>query len=188
MLTETRAAFLFPDSGGKKPKAWFDPLDYHTESIRHMAACIERMIDEVVARGTPAQRIFLGGYENGGAAAIQAGLVSKYVLGGVFGLCSALPDDPQVDRDLSLVDTTASPSVTTTCTPKGHAPPTRQPPQVLLCCGRGDATCDAVTRTSQRLRKLGATVDLELFGHLRSGLGDGVIRALAGWINNKLMV
>lgn len=49
------------------------------------------LIREEVAAGIPSERIVLGGFSQGGAMSLIAGLTSSQKLGGVFGLSCYLP-------------------------------------------------------------------------------------------------
>ena len=73
---------------------------------------LEEIVCEIASRGTPARNIFLGGFSNGGAAALTAavrlflrarneakpGSGAGRALGGVFAIGSALDDDAYLFR------------------------------------------------------------------------------------------
>jgi predicted esterase len=69
-----------------------DPED--EEGMMKAMKYTESLIDDVVAKGIPANRIVLGGFSQGHAMALLTGLTSKKYagkLGGLIGLCGYLP-------------------------------------------------------------------------------------------------
>ncbi len=82
---------------GMNLSAWFDIYDRHrnspedtvgiNQSVRKLA-CV---IDETRQRGISAQRIFIGGFSQGGALALRYAYCSAIPLGGVIGLSCYLP-------------------------------------------------------------------------------------------------
>ena len=136
-----------------------------------MCCQLENMIDEVVARGTPPGRCFLGGFSNGGAAALHAGMMSNHRLGGIFCLSGALSS------------TSALPSQV-----RRRVEDLADLPPVLMCHGKEDPVLPVSTgkRTADALAKAGAALEWEAYGRLRHGLGDGEIRRVAGWVNALL--
>jgi len=130
-----------------------------------MCRAIEHMLHEVIQRGTPANRVFLGGFSNGGAAALHAGLRTKLPIGGVMCLSGALGMGSSTYEFLA---SSRSPS----------------PVPVLLCHGKDDHVIPlaAAKATADKLATVGVNVDMEEFGRLRHGLGDGEVRTIAHWL------
>lgn len=60
-------------------------------SIRESQSKIEQLIDTVEERGVPRSRIFLGGFSQGAAMALYAGLRAEKPLGGIIALSGYLP-------------------------------------------------------------------------------------------------
>ncbi|OGT17003.1 MAG: hypothetical protein A3I12_07280 [Gammaproteobacteria bacterium RIFCSPLOWO2_02_FULL_38_11] len=97
--------FVFPNApilpvslnGGVKMPAWFDILGLTEDSeqdeqgIHQAKIFIEALVDHEHSRGIPCERIFLGGFSQGGALALYAGLHSAKKMGGVIGLSTYLP-------------------------------------------------------------------------------------------------
>jgi phospholipase/carboxylesterase len=82
---------------GTPMRAWYDiralSLDERADEagVRESIAQIEALIADEVARGTPASRIVLAGFSQGGAMALQAGLRHSEPLAGIIGLSCYLP-------------------------------------------------------------------------------------------------
>ena len=74
--------------------AWFDiqqlPVGTHEpeypKGVHASVAAIHRRIDELVGSGLPAQNIILGGFSQGGAISIQAGLTYPTQLAGIVSI------------------------------------------------------------------------------------------------------
>jgi predicted esterase len=111
--------FVFPDApvrpvslaDGQKMPAWFD-LDALPVTLRtpddeagyaNAARSIHAMIDAEVAKGTPASRIFLGGFSQGGALSLFAGLSYREALGGVISFWAKLKSSPALAGSNLLV-------------------------------------------------------------------------------------
>jgi predicted esterase len=58
------------------------------EGIAKSRKYFHDLIQEEISNGIPANRIILGGFSQGGAMAIHAGLTCPHKLGGIFGLSS----------------------------------------------------------------------------------------------------
>jgi phospholipase/carboxylesterase len=82
---------------GTPMRAWYDiralSLDERADEagVRESIAHIEDLIAHEVARGTPASRIVLAGFSQGGAMALQAGVRHSEPLAGIIGLSCYLP-------------------------------------------------------------------------------------------------
>jgi phospholipase/carboxylesterase len=97
--------FVFPRAperpvtanGGQRMRAWYDILAFgggareDEAGLRETFAQVHALIDAEVARGMPASRIVLGGFSQGCAIALGAGLRYGQPLAGVFGLSGYLP-------------------------------------------------------------------------------------------------
>jgi predicted esterase len=60
------------------------------EGIERSRKYFHDLISEEIQNGIPADRILLGGFSQGGALAIHAGLTSSHKLSGIFGLSAYL--------------------------------------------------------------------------------------------------
>ena len=99
------ARFVFPQAPklaltlhrGWETTAWYDVLSSDFTSvedergIRAMHLRISQVIRELTASGTPADRIFLGGFSMGGAMALFSGLRQPQPIAGVIALSGYLP-------------------------------------------------------------------------------------------------
>ena len=97
--------FIFPHApkipvtinGGFVMRAWYDIADPAIDAqqdeagIRASQAAIEALIAQEVARGIPAQHIFLAGFSQGGAIALHTALRLNDPLAGVLALSAYLP-------------------------------------------------------------------------------------------------
>lgn len=97
--------FIFPNAplipvtinGGMLMPAWFDILGFSEnskqdkEGIAEAKMHIDRLIDEQNAQGIPHDQIFIGGFSQGGALALYAGLHTPARLGGIIALSTYLP-------------------------------------------------------------------------------------------------
>jgi len=95
--------FVFPNAptipitvnGGASMPGWYDITSLNDinrseddTGINNSRKYFHDLINEEVAAGIPANRIVLGGFSQGGAMALHAGLTSEHKLGGIFGLSS----------------------------------------------------------------------------------------------------
>ncbi|MBF0253639.1 MAG: carboxylesterase [Candidatus Omnitrophica bacterium] len=97
---ETPVRFIFPHApvrnvgvnGGMPTRAWYDIVDMDLSrdqdepGLRDSEGEILALIDREVARGIPADRIFLAGFSQGGAVALHTGLRLAEPLAGVIAL------------------------------------------------------------------------------------------------------
>ena len=97
--------FLFPRAperpvtanGGHRMRAWYDILSFGGSAredeagLRESFAQIHALIDAEVARGIPASRIVLGGFSQGCAVTLGAGLRCAHRLAGLVGMSGYLP-------------------------------------------------------------------------------------------------
>ena len=84
-------------NGGMSMPAWYDILGADLvrredeTSLRESAADLQALIDREVARGIPASRIVLGGFSQGCAMTLLAGLRAPQRLAGLLGMSGYLP-------------------------------------------------------------------------------------------------
>jgi phospholipase/carboxylesterase len=97
--------FLFPHApiravtinGGMQMRAWFDITDISEDmnedeaGVREAQTIIERVIENEIKAGIPAERILLAGFSQGGCMALHTGLRFRQGLAGILGLSCYLP-------------------------------------------------------------------------------------------------
>jgi phospholipase/carboxylesterase len=136
-------------NNGYRMRAWYDIYQFGAEAqdpreddtgLRESFAAVHALIDREVARGVPAHRIVLGGFSQGCAVTLGAGLRYPERLAGLVGMSGYLP----------LANTTAvERRDANTLTPLFLAHGQRDP---VIAVSRGTATRDA-------LKALGMTVE-----------------------------
>lgn len=96
-ICPTASAIPVSLNHGVKMPAWFDirglgpssPED--EDGITKAAAALNHLVEKEIAAGIPANRIVIGGFSQGGATALYAGLTSEKELAGVVALSTWLP-------------------------------------------------------------------------------------------------
>ncbi|MBA2655210.1 MAG: carboxylesterase [Gammaproteobacteria bacterium] len=97
--------FIFPHApiqpvsvnGGYPMRAWFDIFGLHETArqdepgIRKSLELVGDLIDSIIEKGVPSERIIVGGFSQGGAIALHLGLRYPKKLAGVIGLSTYLP-------------------------------------------------------------------------------------------------
>lgn len=84
-------------NGGFIMRSWYDIAEtdigakQDAAGIRASQASIEKLIAQERARGVPAENIYLAGFSQGGAVALQTGLRHAERLGGILALSTYLP-------------------------------------------------------------------------------------------------
>lgn len=84
-------------NGGFIMPSWFDiatlgfPETEDEEGIKKAAAQIKSLVEEEIKSGTPAERIVLGGFSQGGALALYTAFTMEKTLGGILALSCWLP-------------------------------------------------------------------------------------------------
>ncbi len=84
-------------NGGMPMPAWYDILGVDLvrredeKSLRESATDLQALIDREIARGIPASRIVLGGFSQGCAMTLLAGLRAPQRLAGLLGMSGYLP-------------------------------------------------------------------------------------------------
>jgi phospholipase/carboxylesterase len=146
--------FVFPHApmqpvtinGGMVMRAWYDIVSSDlarredADGVRASQALLEALIARERSRGTPANRIVLAGFSQGGAIALQTGLRHAERLAGILALSTYLP----------IADSLAA---------EGNAA-TRDIP-IFYAHGRQDPviTIDRAERSRDLLARLGYTVE-----------------------------
>lgn len=97
--------YVFPNApvrpvtlnGGMAMRAWYDLISMDRDApedesgLRDCAAGIEALIDREIERGTPASRVVMAGFSQGGAMALFSALRYRHALAGVVALSTYLP-------------------------------------------------------------------------------------------------
>ena len=84
-------------NGGHRMRAWYDVLGAQLDKredetgLRATMRQVQQLIDREVARGVPARRIVLGGFSQGCAMTLVAGLRYPQRLAGLLGMSGYLP-------------------------------------------------------------------------------------------------
>lgn len=109
--TFAQVRFIFPQApmravtlnNGFVMPAWYDiyQLDKHgpqdEEGIKASSLQIQKIIDQQIQTGIPAEKIFLVGFSQGGAIALYASLYMPKTLAGIIGLSTYLPMHTKLD-------------------------------------------------------------------------------------------
>jgi len=103
-LPKAGIRFVFPHApvqpvtinGGMRMRAWYDISDgairrEDERGVRASQALIEALIAREKERGTPADRLVLAGFSQGGAIALQTGLRQPERVAGIMALSTYLP-------------------------------------------------------------------------------------------------
>lgn len=105
LVDRYKVRFVFPHApirpitinGGMKMRAWYDIVGLELErtedieGIQQSARLIEALIERERNLGIRSQHIILGGFSQGGAISLYAGLRYKEPLGGIVSLSAYLP-------------------------------------------------------------------------------------------------
>ncbi len=100
-------------NGGNKMRAWYDILNMDLvrredeAGLRDSMTQVHALIDAEVARGVPASRIVLGGFSQGCAIALGAGLRYRDKLAGLLAMSGYMPlaDTLAAERNAANIDT-----------------------------------------------------------------------------------
>lgn len=82
---------------GMRMPAWYDitsiseNADEDDTGIKKSSAYVHTLIEEEESKGIPSEKIFIGGFSQGGAIALYAGLSYKNKLGGIIAMSCYLP-------------------------------------------------------------------------------------------------
>lgn len=102
-------------NGGMRMSSWYDIYGLHddvkqdAEGVKASVAAIHAMVDKEIENGLSSEKIFIGGFSQGGAIAYYAGLTYPKKLGGIIGLSTylAIADEclknaSENNKDISL--------------------------------------------------------------------------------------
>lgn len=172
--------YIFPDAplrpvtinGGFVMRAWYDIASDRIEArqdaagIRESQAAIEALIDMEVARGIAPNHIFLAGFSQGGAIALQTALRRRVPLAGVLALSTYLP----------IAETIAA-----------EATPQSRPTPVFMAHGRNDTVvaCTLGIASRDRLQTLGYAVDWHDYA-MQHSLVEQELRDIEAWLTKQL--
>jgi len=84
-------------NGGMKMNAWFDVTGLKPDAkqdevgIQSSSKLLLSLVDAEIASGIPSERIFIGGFSQGGASAMYSALASPHRFAGVLALSTWLP-------------------------------------------------------------------------------------------------
>ncbi|MEE9446158.1 MAG: alpha/beta fold hydrolase, partial [Cocleimonas sp.] len=112
-----RIKFVFPHASvravtvnnGMQMRAWYDLLSLDRgktadeADILNTVIQINAMIDQEVKNGSPADKIILAGFSQGGVIALHAGLRYPQKLAGIMALSTYLPFDDNAFQQMSGV-------------------------------------------------------------------------------------
>jgi len=97
VICPTAATMPVTLNAGFQMPSWFDlkTLDMYgpedEDGIKKATTNVQQMIQSEISAGIPANRIIVGGFSQGGALALHAGLTSTHNLGGIVALSCWLP-------------------------------------------------------------------------------------------------
>jgi phospholipase/carboxylesterase len=115
---ETSIRFLFPHApmrpitlnGGMTMRGWYDVTGLEAnrkedlEGLQASSDLVTALIHQEVARGIPANQIFLGGFSQGGALSLYLGLRYPNRLAGIVALSAYLPAASRISVECSEVN------------------------------------------------------------------------------------
>jgi len=118
LVAEPHIRFIFPNApvqpvtvnGGMKMRAWYDVLgttletDVDVAGIYQSAGLIDRLIQQEMDKGIPAEHILLAGFSQGGVIALHAGLRYPKRLAGIVALSACLPTVEQLKSEGSAIN------------------------------------------------------------------------------------
>ncbi|EON66420.1 hypothetical protein W97_05517 [Coniosporium apollinis CBS 100218] len=156
--------FIFPNAPqipitlnfGMRMPGWYDILSLSDIAQREdepgiIRSCsyFHQVINQEMAKGIPSERIVIGGFSQGGAMSLMAGLTCPHKLGGIFGLSSYLLLQGRI---------------------KDMVPAQNPNKDTPIFMGHGDA--DQVVRyewgkrTAEKLKEWGWTVDFRTYQYV----------------------
>ena len=176
---DTPTRFIFPDApmraitinGGAVMRGWYDIYDdispdapQDEEGMMASAHIVNELVEQELARGVAPARVLLGGFSQGGAVALYAGLTSRRAIGGVIALSTYLPLHSRF----------------------AQSPPQNTPP-VFMAHGEYDPTIPlAYARLShQRLKALGVAVEWRIYA-IPHALCAEEVAAIREWLLARL--
>ncbi|KXT00262.1 hypothetical protein AC578_1227 [Pseudocercospora eumusae] len=183
LFPETK--FVFPNApnipitvnGGMSMPGWYDIADFgdlanrseDEAGILRSQKVFHTLIEDEIKAGIPTERIVLGGFSQGGAMSLMAGITNPTKLGGIFGLSCYLVLQGKI-RELVPKDS-----------------PNQQTP---IFMGHGDA--DPVVRyawgkaTADTLKEWGWNVDFRTYKNLPHSAAPQEIQDLAQYLQKQI--
>jgi phospholipase/carboxylesterase len=178
-LPDAPIRFVFPHApmqpvtinAGMVMRAWYDISDAAIRredeaGVRASQALVEALIEREKGRGTPASRLVLAGFSQGGAIALQTGLRHAEHIAGIMALSCYLP----------LADKFAA-----------EAAPANRDVPVFMAHGTQDpiVALERATRSRDALVRLGYPVEWHEYGMPHSVCPEE-ITAISGWLRRVL--
>jgi phospholipase/carboxylesterase len=178
-LPDAAIRFVFPHApmqavtinAGMVMRAWYDISDAAIRredetGVRASQALVEALIEREKGRGTPASRLVLAGFSQGGAIALQTGLRHAEHIAGIMALSCYLP----------LADKFAA-----------EAAPANRDVPVFMAHGTHDpiVALERATRSRDALVRLGYPVEWHEYGMPHSVCPEE-ITAISGWLRRVL--
>ncbi|SMR42011.1 unnamed protein product [Zymoseptoria tritici ST99CH_1A5] len=183
LFPETK--FIFPNApqipitvnGGMRMPGWYDITSFsdlasRTEDeagILRSQKYFHQLIDEEIKSGIPSERIVLGGFSQGGALGLLAGVTAPQKLGGIFGLSCYLVLQSRL-KELIPKDS-----------PNAKTP---------IFMGHG--TADPVVQyqwgkaSSEALKEHGYEVDFRSYANLPHSAAPQELEDLAAWLKTRI--
>jgi phospholipase/carboxylesterase len=116
-LPQAAIRFVFPHApvqpvtinGGMRMRAWYDIKDgtirrEDESGVRASQVLVEKVIAREKQRGTPAARLVLAGFSQGGAIALQTGLRHPERIAGIMALSTYLPIADKLPAEASALN------------------------------------------------------------------------------------
>jgi phospholipase/carboxylesterase len=116
-LPQAAIRFVFPHApvqpvtinGGMRMRAWYDIKDgairrEDESGVRASQGLVEKLIAREKQRGTPAARLVLAGFSQGGAIALQTGLRHPERIAGIMALSTYLPIADKLPAETSAMN------------------------------------------------------------------------------------
>jgi phospholipase/carboxylesterase len=178
-LPDAAIRFVFPHApmqavtinAGMVMRAWYDISDAAIRredetGVRASQALVEALIEREKGRGTPASRLVLAGFSQGGAIALQTGSRHAEHIAGIMALSCYLP----------LADKFAA-----------EAAPANRDVPVFMAHGTHDpiVALERATRSRDALVRLGYPVEWHEYGMPHSVCPEE-ITAISGWLRRVL--
>ena len=155
-------------NGGMPMRAWYDILNMDLvrredeAGLRESFAQIHQLIDSEIAAGVPAQRIVLGGFSQGCAVTLGAGLRCRHKLAGLLGMSGYMPLADSFEAERSEAN---------------HGTP------VFLAHGRNDAVINISRAVATRDQLQGLQLPLEWHDYpMEHSVCIEEVRAIEAWL------
>ena len=100
-LNHPTLAYFAPQAAGNiwYPYPFLEPLERNEPYLSSALAVVDGLVGRVTAAGVPAERIFLGGFSQGGCLALEFAARNPRRYAGIFGLSGALIGSATTPRD-----------------------------------------------------------------------------------------